>query len=547
MKGLHAIITRRAGALGLALLLSLITLAAGVALLATSGWFLTAAALTTAGLAFNLFAPSALVRGFSFIRILARYGERLVGHEATLRLLADIRGWLFARLFPRLPLADRSLRHGDLVSRLTADVDGLDTMFLTAAGPITTALLIGMVMTAIIWALLPGAALIYGISFIAAALGVPAALLRINRKAGAEVVEQSAMLRMSVLDGMEGHVDLKALGGLGAAQAEFDMIAEDLETSRLSAANWTALAGGAVQTLAALALVSTLWAGIAALDVQAISGPVLVGLLLGIVGSFEALAAIVRSTGKLGQSLASAQRLTAIANAPIRIADPADPARLIEGSIVFQGVGFGYEPDRMVLKDIDLTIAPGEHVAITGPSGSGKSSLLSLMLRLDDPDMGRITLGGIPLPALRLEDLHAHMALLSQHSPIFNDSIRNNILIGRAIAPEPALWAALEAARIADFVRSLPRGLDTILGEAGSTVSTGQTRRLCLARTLLSAAPVLLLDEPTNGLDRNAELAFFETLRTASAGRTVVLVTHAELAEGVVDRVVRMRDGMIVA
>jgi ATP-binding cassette subfamily C protein CydC len=127
----------------LALILSLVTLLAGVALLGTSGWFITAAALTTAGLAFNLFVPSAMVRGFSFIRILARYGERLSGHDATLRLLSDLRGWLFARLFPRLPFRDRSLRHGDLVSRLTADVDALDTAFLVAIGPITAALVVG--------------------------------------------------------------------------------------------------------------------------------------------------------------------------------------------------------------------------------------------------------------------------------------------------------------------------------------------------------------------------------------------------------------------
>src|SRR5690606_36566175 len=157
---------QRGRAFGLALLLSLVTLLAGVALLGTSGWFITATALTTLGLGFNLFVPSSLVRGFSFIRILARYGERLVGHNATLKLLSDLRGWLFALLFPKLPLPDRSLRHGDLVSRLTADVDALDTAFLVAIGPWMAALLVGGGMTALLGFFLPGAALAYGLAML---------------------------------------------------------------------------------------------------------------------------------------------------------------------------------------------------------------------------------------------------------------------------------------------------------------------------------------------------------------------------------------------
>ncbi|HWU17803.1 MAG TPA: thiol reductant ABC exporter subunit CydC, partial [Devosia sp.] len=187
-RGLFA---RQARGLLLALILSLVTLAAGVALLGTSGWFITAAALTSAGLAFNLFAPSALVRGFSFIRILARYGERLTGHDATLRLLSDIRGWLFARLFPRLPLADRNLRHGDLVSRLTADVDALDTAFLVAIGPVTAAVIIGTAVTAVLAFLLPAAAWVYGVCFALAVLAVPALLVLRSRRAGARVVARA--------------------------------------------------------------------------------------------------------------------------------------------------------------------------------------------------------------------------------------------------------------------------------------------------------------------------------------------------------------------
>ncbi|MCS6758063.1 MAG: thiol reductant ABC exporter subunit CydC, partial [Candidatus Devosia euplotis] len=216
----------------IALTLSLIALAAGVSLLGTSGWFITATALTTAGPGFNLFVPSAGVRAFSFIRILARYGERLSGHDAILRLLTDIRAWLFARLFPRLPLNDRSLRHGDLVSRLTADVDALDTVFLVAIGPISAAVVIGAVLSAILVWLLPAAALVYGLSFGAAVLLVPAGLVLAGRRAGTTIVTRAAAARTAVFDGIEGHADLTLFGALGETQARFAEIAERLAAAR---------------------------------------------------------------------------------------------------------------------------------------------------------------------------------------------------------------------------------------------------------------------------------------------------------------------------
>lgn len=530
---------------GLALLLSLVALAAGVALLGTSGWFITAAALTSAGLAFNLFAPSALVRGFSFTRILARYGERLSGHDATLRLLAELRGWLFARLFPRLPLADRGLRHGDLVSRLTGDVDALDTAFLVAIGPVISALVIGGALTCVLAWLLPPAALLYGTCFALAVLVVPTALVFVSRRAGRDVVTRAADARAAVLDGIDGHADLTVFGILDVAQAGFVHTARHLAQARRRLASLAAVAGLAVQVLAALALVGTLWLGLAAFTIGSIDGPVLAGLLLAVAGSFEATAVIVRSVSKLTTAMAAAERLAAIADAPPTVVDPSTPAALPSGTtLTLTDVAFGYGGPP-VLAGLDLTVAPGEHVAIAGPSGSGKSSLLALLLRLADPQAGTITLGGMGLPSLAQADIHARMALLSQDSPLFHDTIRANLLIARPDADDAALWSAIAAAGIEPFVRALPLGLGTLIGEGGRTVSAGQARRLCLARVLLSPAGILLLDEPTTGLDRAAEVAFFETLHVAAEGRTVIVVTHAAIPEGTVDRVLVMRGGKL--
>lgn len=549
MKALLALVPlfqRRAGGLLLALLLSLVALAAGVALLGTSGWFITAAALTTAGLAFNLFAPSALVRGFSFIRILARYGERLAGHDATLRLLADIRGWLFARLFPRLPLTDRGLRHGDLVSRLTADVDALDTAFLVAIGPVISALLIGATLTGVLAWLLPGAALVYGLTMLAAILAVPTALVLASRRGGIHAVATAADARASVLDGIEGHADLAAMGVLSEAHDRFLGVARRLADTRVHLAGLTALSGLAVQVLAAMALVGSLWLGLDALGRNEVEGPVLAGLLLAVAGSFEASGAIVRSVGRLTTAVAAAERLVGIAEGPVAVADPPAPLAMPEDTtLALQGVSFGHAGGPPIFDCLSLGVAPGEHIAIVGASGAGKSSLLALILRLADPWQGQVSIGGIALPRLRLADIHARIALLAQESPLFNDTIRANLLLARDGADDAVLWQALEAAGIDGHIRALPEGLDTLLGEGGRTLSAGQARRLALARTLLAPADILLLDEPTNGLDRAAEIAFFETLRGAAPGRTVIVVTHAAIPDGTLDRVLTLENGRL--
>lgn len=171
-----------------------------------------------------------------------------------------------------------------------------------------------------------------------------------------------------------------------------------------------------------------------------------------------------------------------------------------------------------------------------GPSGAGKSTLLHLLLRLEDPQAGQVRFGGCDARACAQADWHRRIALLSQDAPVFLGTLRTNLLIGDPDADDAALWRALDAARLGDFVRGLPDGLDTWAGETGSQLSAGQARRLCLARALLSPAAVIVLDEPTAGLDGEAEAAFFTDLAGAVGGRAVVLATHAALPPGAVDR-----------
>ncbi len=532
-------------AFGLAFLLSLVTLAAGTALLGVSGWFITATALTATGVSFNLFAPSAAVRGLSFVRILARYGEKLVGHDATLRLLSDLRQWLFGALFPRLPLDRRTMSHGDLVSRLTADIDALDTVFLVAIGPVVALLMLGGIVSTALFVILPAAGWLYLLALFLAAIAVPIGLISATRHVGFAIVRQTAVLRGRVLDAVAGHDDIVAFGQEDSVAVQFMEATNQLARLRNRLGIATGAAGFAVQGLTGAALVGTLIVGLDAFERGTLAGPVLVGLLLAVLGSFEATNAIVRSVGKFGNALAAAERLRELAESPLKDTDNEDDECVPRDTgIVFEDVHFAYD-GVPVLAGTDLVIDPGEHLAITGPSGAGKSTLLNLLLRLETLQEGHIRLGGADISKMGLENLHARIALLSQESPVFLDTVRNNLTIARPEATDDKIWAALRTARLEETIRALPEGLDTLVGEGGSTLSTGQCRRLCLARTLLSSAGVVLLDEPTTGLDRETETAFLNDIKTVLAGRTVLLVTHAALPAEAELREVMLTDGMV--
>ena len=217
-------------------------------------------------------------------------------------------------------------------------------------------------------------------------------------------------------------------------------------------------------------------------------------------------------------------------------------------SLRFEGVRFRWQPDRPELFDgLTLDVPQGSRVAILGPSGSGKSTLAALLLKVVAPQAGRIVLGGADLATLSASEARSRFGWLSQTTHLFADTIRANLLLGRPDAEDAALYRALDQAEIGGFVRSLPTGLDTWLGEGGALVSGGQGRRIALARTLLSEAPIIVLDEPGAGLDAQTERAFLQTLNSLPAGRTLLLITHRLTGVEQLDRIWRLSGGHAVA
>jgi ATP-binding cassette subfamily C protein CydC len=587
-----ALYRRRASGLLAALALALLAVAAGVGLLGVSGWFLTAAAVAGAGSEFNLFMPSALVRGLSFMRIGARYAERLAGHATTLRLLADLRGEVFRQLARLTPRQLARYRGGDLVARLTGDVDALDTVFLFVLMPIATALLGGAVLAVIVGFSLPLAGAVLALALLLVCLLLPLGLARAARRPGEAIQESAADLRASVLDAVEGHADIVAMGAGAATLAHAERLSRRAGTARQAQARIAAHGQWILQAAAGLALLTLLWTGLPALSEGRLSGAYWAGLLLAAMAVFEVAGPVMRGAARLGAARAAGRRIAALLQAEPDLRDPAQPEYLpSDGPLEARGVRYAYpagaEDDGFrsaesfavpnhpttrthalpasagnagrakadagaipaapawVLDGVDLVVAPGERVAIAGASGSGKSTLLALLLRLDDPAEGEVLYAGCDLRACAQREVHRRIALLSQDAPIFLGTVRDNLLVGNAGADDDDLWKALAAARLESFVRGLPRGLDSWVGETGALLSAGQARRLCLARTVLSPAPVLLLDEPTAGLDAPTEADFLRDLGQAVMGRTVVLATHAALPPGAVNRAYRLDGGRL--
>lgn len=522
------------------------TTGCGVALLAVSGFVIATASTHPPEVALAVGVVG--VRAFGLGRGVFRYLERLTSHDAAFRALADLRVRVFTRLERLLPGDVGSLRSGDLASRLVADVDAVQDLFLRGLLPPAAAVLVGGgAVTAVLLLLSPaGAALAVGL--VVSATALPWLAARLSRAAADRTASDRGELAALLADTLAAADELVVNGADGDALRALDRLDHRLTAGVRNAA----LVGGISLGLTQLVTGATVWMMLL-LAVRAAAGglgavSVAVVVLTGL-AAFEATAPLAAAAQALGSSRASARRLLAVLDAPDAVATPSHRRELGHGPrhVVVRDATVRYSADAPpALAGFDLDLRPGTRVAVVGPSGSGKTTLVSLLLRLRDVDSGSISLDGTAYTDLDDDDVRTVVSGCAADAHVFDSTLRENLRLARPDADDALLRDVARRARLLDWIETLPAGWNTAVGPNGAALSGGERQRLALARALLRDPAVMVLDEPTAHLEATARRALSADLLAATRGRTTLLVTHDLLGLEEMDEIVVLDSGRVV-
>jgi thiol reductant ABC exporter CydC subunit len=523
-------------------------IASAIALLGTSAWLISRCA--QHGSIADLGLAIVSVRFFAVSRGLFRYGERLVGHDAAFRSLSELRVRVYERLERLAPTGLQGFHRGDLLARVVRDVDTLQDVGLRVLPAWWIAGVVGLATTVALWLLLPSAAIAVAVALLVAATVVPWLTGVLARQTEAKKAPARGALTASVVDLLEGAPDLVAFGATDA-QVQRVMIHDDeLTRAAASSAGTAGVGAGLTSLCVGMATWVALVLGVAAVHDGRLEGVMLAVVALVPLAAFELVAPLPVAAQALEGARSSAARLASVMDAPSPVVEPATPSTVRSASrhgLRIRGVSARYTPDGpRALDAVDLDLESGRRVALVGPSGAGKSTLAAVLARFVEYESGSIQLDGVELRDLSGEQVRNVVGLVEQDAHIFDSTLRENLRLAKPGASDPELLSALAQARLGDWVTTLPLGLDTPVGEHGSSLSGGQRQRIAVARALLADFPILVLDEPSEHLDAQTADALIADLLAATEGRTTLLITHRLVGLDEIDEIVVLDQGQVV-
>jgi ATP-binding cassette subfamily C protein CydCD len=531
----------------LALLLGSLALGSAVGLMATSGWLISRASQQPP--VFYLMVAVTATRTFGIGRAVFRYAERLVSHDAVLRMLADTRVAVYRRLERLAPAGLRTTRRGDLLARLVADVDALQDYWLRWLLPVGAAVLVAAGSVGFTAWLLPEAGAVLAVGLLAAGAGVPLVTGAVARRAERRLAPARGVLATRVADLLTGTAELTVAGALPARTAQTRRADAVLTRIASRAATATALGDGLTALVSGLTVAAAALVGAQAVAAGRLDGVLMAVVVLTPLAAFEAVMGLPLAVQYRQRVTKSAERVYEVLDAPDPVREPErpQPAPLSPFPLRVEGLRARHTgQDRDALAGLDLTLEEHRRIAVVGLSGAGKTTLAQVLLRFLDAEDGTYTLGGADAYGMDGDAVRRMVGLCAQDAHLFDSTVRENLLLARKDATEAALRDALGRARLLDWVDGLPDGLDTLIGEHGARLSGGQRQRLALARALLADFPVLVLDEPAEHLDLPTADALTADLLAATEGRTTLLITHRLAGLDAVDEVIVLAEGRAV-
>ena len=487
----------------------IVFLMAGIALFALGGWAV--GGLASGASAWSIPFIIACAVGVSLLKGGARYLEQFAGHFVAFHSLAMLRNYFYDQLEPQAPAGTDRLDSGDIMNRVTKDIDRVEVFFAHTLAPVTTAIIVPIV--TIVWM---GSAVSWTLATVLApfllAVGaiIPFLGSGSTARAARELREARGAIAAHVTDSVQGVREVLAFGAQDRREAEMSAIEERIDSALGVQGRWIALRRGLNQAAVAAGIVTVaMVAGSAVLD-GSLTLPQ-AGLAIGIaMGSFGPVLAVEEFAADLDQAFAAAA------------------------------------PAPTVLDGVSIHIPAGTRTAIVGASGSGKSTLASLLTRTWDPASGSVTIGGTNVAEVSLHDLRATVASAPQRPYLFNDTLRANLLLAAPDATEKDLESALAAVDLTDWLATEKDGLDTVVGDMGERLSGGQRQRLALARALLRDAPIYVFDEATSQVDPATEARVREGIARVAKGRTIVEIAHRISAVRDADQIIVMDAGRVV-
>ncbi len=518
----------------LSLLLGVTALGAAIALGGTAAWLIARASQQPPVLYLTVAATS--VRLFGVSRALARYLSRLASHKVALTGMDNLRNNLYDELAAAPGTKLSTLRRGDLMTRAGADVDEVGNVVVKTLLPALVAAIVGVGTVGVITIISPAAGIILALSLVVSGIIAPALIARSVRLAESQGADARTDIAATSLAILEGATELSMAGTLKRARRSLDRAEGELSAALARSARLSAFARGLDVCAMGVAVIGALLIGIPQTTSGALAQALLAVIVLVPLSSFEGVAELTPAAAQLVRSAQAARRICSLLDEEA----PAQPHDVPEGPTVIEArdLAIGWPGGPTLVTGISLTLRPGSSLAIVGPSGIGKTTLLATLTGIIPPKSGSALINGVPAWGADRDQLTSRITMTAEDAHVFATTIYENLRVARASLTRDEASELLARAGLAQWVQSLPDGLDTVIGSGGTTVSGGERRRLLMARALAAPAPIMAVDEASEHLDAATADRLMETLLTRSPDRATLVVTHRLSALDQADQVI---------